>query len=314
MAKTSPLSGKLVALTGGSGFLGTHVAQALLERGARLRIVSRDPKKAWHLKPLADLGQLQFAALDVRKADHAKAAVSGADAVVNLVGSFDGDLMRLIAGGAKNVAEAATEEGASAFVHVSAIGADGESEATYARAKARSEEFVLEAFSKATVIRPSLLYGKEDEFVNMLAQLVKLFPVLPVFAPDAKLAMLWVDDAAEAIANALEDPAKHGGKTYEIGGPEAISMMELNERIAAGQRRRRAFIPVPDPASGVFAALPGTPMGRDQWILLKQGNVPSGDYPGIEKLGVNPKPLSLFLEKWMVRYRRHGRFTEEASA
>lgn len=313
MTKNSSLSGKLVVLTGGSGFLGAHVAQGLLERGARLRIASRDPQKAWHLKPLADLGQLQFATLDMRKPEHAQAAVSGADAVVNLVGSFDGDLMQVIAGSARNVAEAAAAEGASALVHISAIGADAESEAVYARAKARSEEFVRQAFPKATVIRPSLLFGKQDEFVNMFAQMIQNVPVLPVFAPDAKLQMLWVNDAADAIINALAGPAQHGGKTYEIGGPEAVSMMELNERLAAGQRRNRSFIPVPDLVSGVFAAFPGTPMGRDQWIMLKQGNVPSGDHPGIDKLGVNPKPLSLFLDKWMVRYRKHGRFTEEAS-
>lgn len=309
MADSKALQDKLVVLTGGSGFLGRHVAQALLEQGARLRIVSRNPEKAFALKPLANLGQLQFARCDVTNPASAAAAMQGADAVVNLVGAFDGDLMQLIAGGAENVAKAAADVGASAMVHVSAIGADLDSQAEYARAKAQSELDVLAAFPKATVLRPSLLFGEDDGFLTMFAGLISTLPVLPVFAPQAELQMLFVDDAADAVVAALAEPAKHGGKTYEIAGDEAVSMLELHQRIAAAQGRKRIFIEMPDTVSGIFAALPGTPMGRDQWILLKQGNVPSGKYPGIAKLGISPRPLDLFLDRWMVKYRKHGRFT-----
>lgn len=314
MAGSTALQGKLVVMTGGSGFLGTHIAQALLEQGARLRIASRHPEKAYRLKPLANLGQLQFVRCDVTKPDSVAAIMYGADAVINLVGAFDGDVMALIAGGAGNVARAAAQAGAGAMVHVSAIGADLASDAKYAVAKAQSEVEVLAAFPKATVVRPSLLFGDDDTFLTMFAGLISKLPVLPVFAPQAKLQMLFVDDAADAIVAALSDPATHGGKTYEIAGPEAITMLELHQRIARAQGRRRVFIELPDSLSAVFAAIPGTPMGRDQWILLKQGNVPTGKLPGIGKLGVEPRPLDLFLDRWMERYRKYGRFTQEAAA
>lgn len=313
MASNKALQDKLVVITGGSGFFGRHIAQALLEQGARLRIVSRNPEKAFALKPLANLGQLQFVRCDVTNPASVAAAMQGADAVVNLVGAFDGDLMQLIAGGAENVAKAAAGAGASAMVHVSAIGADLTSEAEYARAKAQSELDVQGAFSNATVLRPSLLFGEDDGFLTMFAGLISTLPVLPVFAPQAKLQMLFVDDAADAVVAALADPAKHGGKIYEIAGDEAVSMLDLHERIAAAQDRKRIFIEMPDAISGIFAALPGTPMGRDQWILLKQGNVPSGKYPGIAKLGIAPRPLDLFLDRWMIKYRKHGRFTQRVS-
>ncbi len=313
MAVSKALQDRLVVITGGSGFFGRHVAQALLEQGARLRIVSRNPEKAFELKPLANLGQLQFARCDVTNPASVAAALQGADAVVNMVGAFDGDLMQLIAGGAENVAKAATDVGAGALVHVSAIGADLNSEAEYARAKAQSELDVLAAYPKATVLRPSLLFGEDDGFLTMFSGLISTLPVLPVFAPQAKLQMLFVDDAADAVVAALANPSQHGGRTYEIAGDEAVSMLDFQKRIAAAQGRKRTFIEMPDTVSGIFAALPGTPMGRDQWILLKQGNVPTGKYPGIGKLGIEPRPLDLFLDRWMVKYRKHGRFSPRVS-
>ena len=311
MAKRQPLGGKLVAVVGGSGFLGDHLAQALLSRGSRVRIASRHPEKAWRLKPLAQLGQLQFARCDATRADSAAAAVAGADAVVNLVGTFAGDVHRTICDSAGNLARAAAAQGCGAFVHISAIGADSDSPAGYAQAKAGSERDVLAAFPAATIIRPSVLFGEDDNFVQMFARLISMLPVLPVFGPAAELEPLSVDDAACAIANALADPARYGGKTYEIAGPEQITMRALHERIAAAQNRKRAFIDVPDALSALFAALPGTPMNSDQWTLLKRGNRPSGSLPGIKELGVTPRPLGLFLDRWMVRYRQHGRFNEK---
>lgn len=314
MAQNGSLQGKLVTIFGGSGFIGTHVAQALLERGARLRIASRHPEDARRLRPLANLGQIQFARCDAMRSDSVRACAAGSDAVVNLVGAFDGNLRVLMGEAAGEMARAAKETAASAFVQVSAIGADEESDANYAWAKALGERKVREAFPKATIIRPSLVFGEEDEFINMFAGLIKLMPVLPVFGPDAKLQPVHVDDIAEAIAMAVEDPAAHGGKTYELGGPETVTMMDINERIAAAQQRDRTFVPMPDFASVTFAALPLTPMGRDQWTLLKQGNYPSGEHPGFEKFGIEPKPLGLFLDRWMERYRKHGRFTGRVAA
>lgn len=309
MAGSENFEGKLVVMVGGSGYFGSYIAQDLLERGARLRIASRNPEKGFKLKPLANLGQLQFARCDVTKPDSVVAVMQGADMVINLVGSFDGDLMELIGKGSGNVAQAAAAAGASAMVHVSAIGADAESEAGYAQAKALGERLVHEAFPKAVILRPSILFGEEDEFINMFAGMIRMLPALPVFAPDAPMQMMWVDDAADAVIAALANPAKHGGKIFEIAGPEPITMLALHQKIADAQGRSRAFIEMPDPISGLFAAMPLTPMGRDQWILLKAGNVPSGDYPGMKQLGLDPKPLDLFLERWMKRYRKYGRFT-----
>lgn len=311
MAKTHSLNGKLVTVIGGSGFVGDHVAQALLAKGARVRIASRNPDKAWKLKPLAQLGQLQFARLDATRADRVTAVIAGSDAVVNLVGAFEGDLGKVIAGSAGNIASAAAAEGCTAMVHVSAIGADAESTAGYARAKADSETAVRAAFPGATILRPSILFGEEDNFIQMFAGLIAMMPVLPVFAPHAPIQPLHVDDAAEAIVTALADPAAHGGKTFEIAGPEAVTMRALNERIAAAQNRKRVFIDVPDGASAFFAMLPGTPMNTDQWTLLKAGNRPSGKFPGMKELGIAPRPLGLFLDRWMVRHRKHGRFNEK---
>lgn len=310
---TRDLEGRIVTLIGGSGFFGTHLAQELLSHGARLRICSRNPEKAWRVKPLGGLGYVQFSRVDVTKPETVAAAVAGADAVVNLVGAFAGDLDALQGEGAGRVAAAASAAGVKALVHVSAIGANAGSPVGYARTKAEGEAAVLAAFPTATIVRPSVLFAEDDDFVTMFAGLVAAFPVLPVFGPQAKLQPLFVDDAAEAVANALADPRAHGGKTYEIAGPDVVTMHELNERIAKAQGRKRMFIDLPDGVSGLIAALPGTPINRDQWALLKAGNVSSGSLPGLAELGVKPRPLSLFLTRWMTRYRKHGRFGERAA-
>ncbi|MBX7481588.1 complex I NDUFA9 subunit family protein [Qipengyuania qiaonensis] len=315
MAKSGALNGKLVVLMGGSGFIGNYVAQALLERGARVRIAGRNPEKAFTLKPLANLGQMQFARCDATDRQSVERCITGADAVVNLIGSFTGDLRRLMGEAPGWMAEAAAREGAGAFVHISAIAlnTNEDPEIEYAAAKVLGEKRVLAAFPTATILRPSILFGKDDTFINMFAGLISTLPVLPVFAPDAKLQPVYVDDVAEAAVRALENPEKFGGKTYELGGPEQLSMMDINRAIAAAQLRKRSFLPMPDTLSAIFAVLPGTPMSSDQWQLLKAGNVTSGDLPGFDKFGIAPKPLELFLNKWMVRYRKHGRFNEQMS-
>ncbi|PLK26883.1 complex I NDUFA9 subunit family protein [Novosphingobium sp. TH158] len=308
------LAGKLVVLVGGSGFFGAHVAQELLSRGARLRVVCRNPKKAFRLKPLANLGQIQFVRADLTDRAVLPAVVADADAVVNLVGAFGGDLDAVHVHGPAALAKAAGEAGAEAFVHISALGCDAESEVDYARTKAAGEAAVLAAFPKATILRPSIIFGSDDNFITMFARLISRLPVLPVFGPDAKLQPVFVDDAAHAVANALTNPGKHGGKTYDVAGPEVITMGELNRRIAKAQGRKPLFADLPDAVSGMIATctgwLPGAPISSDQWKLLKAGNV-AGKGPGLKELGVAPRPLSLFLDRWMVAYRKHGRFSDK---
>ena len=310
------LDGRLVVLIGGSGFVGVHVAQALLARGCRLRIVSRHPERAFRLRTLADLGQVQFVRGDVVRPAGLAAALAGAYGVVNLVGAFAGDLDALQGEGAGRVAALAAQTGLEAFVHVSALGSDAASPVAYNRTKAEGEAAVRAAFPSATIVRPSVLFGEDDSFLNLFAGLIARLPALPVFGPMARLQPLNVDDTAEAIASALADPTRHGGKVYDIAGPEAISMLDLNRRIAAAQNRERTFIALPNAVSGAFAAstgwLPGAPLSSDQWALLKAGNVLHGEN-GMVALGVTPRPLGLFLERWMVRYRQHGRFGAKAA-
>lgn len=306
------LFGKVVTVLGGSGFFGRHLAQELLSRGARLRIASRNPERAFSLKPLGNLGQIAFARCDVTRPESLSAVLAGSDAVVNLVGAFGGDLDTVQGAGAGRIARAAAEAGAGAFVHVSAIGADAASPIDYARTKAEGESAVSEAFAGATIVRPSLIFGPDDNFVQMFARLISLFPVLPVFGPEAQLQPVFVGDAAAAVSAILSDSARLGGKTYELGGPEVITMLDLNQRIAAAQGRKRLFVELPDPVSAGFATLtgwlPGAPITADQFALLRAGNVASGKRPGFKQLGLTPRPLGLFLDRWMVQYRKHGRF------
>lgn len=309
MAQTGTLQDRVITLFGGSGFIGAHVAQALLAQGARLRIASRHPEKAARLKPLANLGQIQFLRCDIRRDADVAGALFEADAAVNLVGAFDGDLRALMGEAPQRIARLAAAGGAQALVHISAIGAKADSDSGYARAKAQGEAGVREAFPQATILRPSVVFGEDDAFINMFAGLIRMAPVLPVFGPEAKVQPLLVDDLAEAVVTALANPHAHGGKTFELGGPEPLTMLELNQRIAAGQQRKRLFVPMPDGASALFAALPGTPMGRDQWIMLKEGSLASADLPGFAELGIEPRPLGLYLDRWMERYRKYGRFT-----
>lgn len=314
MAQTSPLNGKLVTLIGGSGFIGTHLAQDLLERGARVRIAAREPEKAFTLKPLANLGQIQFARCNAADERSVEACVNGSDYVVYLIGTFDGDQQRLHADSAGHAARVAAAQGASGFVYVSAIGADADAETGYYRTKADGERQVLEAFPKASVIRPSVVFGEEAGLIPMFADMVQVMPVMPVFGAESEFQVVWVDDVAAAIASALENPAKHGGKVFEAAGPEALSMMQINEMIAAGQGRKRAFFPMPDPLAKVFAALPGTPMNSDQLAMLKSGSTASKGTKQLKDLGIAAKPLGLFLDRWMIKYRRHGRFTDAGTA
>ena len=312
------LEGKLIVLVGGSGFFGTHLAQELLSSGARLRIASRNPERAFKLKPLANLGQVQFARCDMTKPESLDRVVTGADAVVNLVGAFDGNLDAVQGRGVGNLAKAAKAAGASAFVHVSAIGADAEGATAYARSKAAGEAAVLAAFPKATILRPSVLFGPDDNFINLFAGLIAAAPVMPVFGPEAPFQPLFVDDAAQAVAAALGNVKEHGGKTYELGGPEVLTMLEINQRVAKAQGRSPAFLPLPDAVSGAIATLTGwlplAPLSRQQWLMLKAGNVVAPKAKGCKALGITPRPLGLFLDRWMVRFRKHGRFGSKTSA
>ncbi len=311
---TLSLENKLVTIIGGSGFIGSHVAQVLLERGARLRIASRNPEKAFGLKPLANLGQLQFTRCDVRKQEAIAASVADADAVVYLVGTFGADQKALQADGAAYAAQCAADGGAQAFVYMSSIGADAQKSGGYYSTKGQGEQRVLEAFPTATIIRPSAVAGQEEGLVPMFAQMVAMLPVIPVFGAQSQLQPVIVSDLAEAVGNALADPGTHGGKTYEATGPDAMTMRQIYEAMAMAQRRKRIFLPMPDGVAAIVAMLPMSPLSSDQLAMLKEGSTATPGAPQLDKLGVTPRPLSLFLDRWMVQYRKQGRFTGESTS
>ncbi|EZP73655.1 3-beta-hydroxy-delta(5)-steroid dehydrogenase [Sphingomonas paucimobilis] len=307
----------LVTVFGGGGFLGRHVAQALMEGGARVRIAQRELASAMRVQPLGGLGQKQYVAADIRKPQSVARAVAGSDMVINLVGVLNGDFEGTHHDGAANVAKAAADAGVRALVHVSAIGADPQSPSAYGRSKAAGEEAVRAAFPSATIIRPSILFGPEDQFLNRFAQLISRLPVVPVIGASTKFQPVYVGDVAQAIVNAVSDPGAHGGKTYELGGPRQFSMMELNGWIAKAIGRERSLVAVPAPVASMIAKLgflPGAPITQDQYAMLQKDNVVSPGAPGLAELGVAPTPMEAVAQNWLVRYRRHGRFAGRVKA
>jgi uncharacterized protein YbjT (DUF2867 family) len=308
---------KLVTVFGGSGFLGRYVVQSLLKSGVRVRIAARDPRGGWYLKAQGGLGQTQFVAADIRKADSVTRALAGADMAVNLVGILKGDFQAFHVDGARNIAEAAAAAGLSALVQVSAIGADPASPSAYGRSKGQGEAAIRAAFPSATILRPSIIFGREDQFVNRFAGLITTLPVVPIIKGDAKFQPVYVGDVAKAVTAALADPQTHGGKDFDLGGPEVISMGGLNRWIAKATGRKRMFVDVPDGIAGAMASavgwLPGAPMTRDQWLMLQSDNVAAPDVPGLSAFGIVPTPLEAVAEGWLVRYRPHGRFAGKTS-
>lgn len=304
------MKNKLVTLVGGGGFLGRYVTQALLAAGARVRVAVRDPRQAFYLKPQGGLGQTQFVAADVTRPDTIARAVEGADAVVNLVGSFTGDLRRIHVDGARAVAEAAAKTGAT-FLHVSAIGADPDSASVYGATKGQGEQAVRAADPRAIVFRPSTVFGREDQFVNRFAQMIARLPVVPVLRAQAKFQPLYVGDLADAAVAALADAETFGGRAFELGGPEVLTMIELQRWIAAAIGRSPEFAELPDMVGGAIAAfgfLPGAPITADQWKMLQRDAVTAPGSEGLKELGVEPTPLEAVAPAWLVRYRRAGRF------
>lgn len=308
---------RLVTLIGGGGFLGRYVAQELFAAGARVRIAQRDPRAALFLKPLAGLGQTQFVALDIRKPDAVARAIAGSDGVVNLVGLLAGDFAGVQLDGARAVAEAAARAGVGALVQVSAIGADPGSASAYARSKGEGEAAVRAAFPAATILRPSIVFGREDKFVNRFAAMIAAAPVVPVLRAPTRFQPVYVGDVAQAVVAALADPERHGGRVFELGGPDILSMGALIRWIARTIGRAPAIVELPDAIGALIAKagfLPGAPITADQWKLLQRDNIVGDGADGLAALGVAPTPLDAVAPGWLVRYRRQGRFGSSAQA
>ena len=301
------MQGKLITIFGGGGFLGRYVAQTLLGQGARVRVACRNANSAIHIKPLGNLGQVQLMEADVRKPASVARAVMDADAVVNLVGSF-ADMNAVQNIGAGIVARAAAEAGVKALVHISAIGADAHSNAEYGQSKAGGEEAVHAAFPSAVILRPSIVFGREDQFINRFAGLIRMLPVVPVIGAATRFQPVFVGDVAKAVAAAL---AHQDGRVLELGGPEIFSMMELNRWIAKAIGRAPVFVEVPDIAAKMLAKgtgwMPGAPITEDQYKMLGSDNVVTGT-DGLAAYGIVPTPIDVIAADWLDIYRKHGRF------
>ena len=309
-----------VTVFGGSGFVGRHVVGALAERGYMVLNACRRPELAGHLQPLGVLGQVQSIQANVRVPWSVERAVERADAVVNLVGILaESGKQRFDAvqgEGAATIARAAAGVGAT-LCHVSAIGADARSQSAYARSKARAEDAVLESVPGATVMRPSIVFGPEDDFFNRFAGMARIAPVLPLIGGGrTRFQPVYVRDVADAVAKAVAGEAKPG-TIYELGGPRVLTFKECLDEMQEATYRSRPYVSLPFGIAGlmgrVMKHLPGAPLTDDQVVLLQRDNVVSRDAISegrtLEGLGITPTDLDAVLPTYMVRYRREGQFT-----
>jgi uncharacterized protein YbjT (DUF2867 family) len=314
----------LVTVFGGSGFLGRHVVRALVKRDYRVRVAVRRPELAGHLQPLGRVGQIHAVQANLRYPASITAAMRDASIAVNLVGiltesgaqTFDA----VQAQGAGAIAQAAGAVGAR-MVHVSAIGANANSESRYARAKAAGEQAVLGAVPSATIMRPSVVFGPEDLFTNRFAGLARMSPVVPLFGADTRMQPVYVGDVATAVADAV-DGKTQAGATYELGGPEVLTMREIIEIILATIQRKRILLPVPFGLAKLQAmALQFAPgalkLTPDQVALLRVDNVVSEAAKAagltLEGLGIAPDSLEAIGPQYLWRFRATGQFAHNGA-
>ena len=309
----------LITVFGGSGFLGRNVVRALAKRDYRIRIAVRRPELAGHLQPIGRVGQIHAVQTNLRYPASVAAAMRDSSIAINLVGiltesgaqTFDA----VQAKGAETIARAAATAGAR-VVHVSAIGADENSPSRYARAKAAGEQAVLSAVPSATILRPSLMFGPEDQFTNRFAALARLSPVLPVIGADTRMQPTYVGDVATAVADAVDGMAKPGA-TYELGGPEVLTMREIMQWICKVTGRDRALLPLPFGLAKLQATFlqfaPGAlKLTPDQVVMLQSDNVVSEAAKAagltLEGLGIAAESMEAIAPQYLWRFRATGQF------
>jgi NADH dehydrogenase len=303
-----------VTVFGGSGFVGRYLVRRLAAAGARVDVAVRDPERALPLKTMGAVGQIAPVAANIRNADSVARAVDGADTVFNLVGLlYEGGaqtFQAVHASGAETVARAASAAGARRLVHMSAIGAAAESPAAYAKTKAAGEAAVTAAFTGATFVRASVVFGAEDSFFNLFGALTRISPVLPLIGGgETRMQPVYVDDVAAGMLALVTDPST-AGRTYEFAGPRIYSFAELMDIVLRETGRRRLLVPVPFWATKVMAYFlqfwPRPLLTVDQVKLLQADNVASPGSLGLTDLGIVPTPVDDVLPGYMKRYRRAG--------
>lgn len=317
------LHGGLATVFGGSGFVGRYSVRALARNGWRVRAACRRPDLAGHLQPMGAVGQIHAVQANLRYPESVKAAVAGADVVVNAVGvlasggrqTFDA----VHVAGARSLARAARESGATRFIHVSAIGADAKSPARYARSKAAGEAAVLEEFPGAIILRPSIVFGPEDEFFNRFASMARMSPLLPLIGGGrTRFQPVYVNDLAEGIANAAAGKGTPGA-VYEIGGPETFSFRELLDLTQQWAGRDRAYLNLPFWLAKLQALLtwplPNSmrPLTVDQVRMLERDNVVSekakDEGRTLAALGVpQPNAIGVIVPAYLERFKAKGQF------
>jgi NADH dehydrogenase len=309
----------LITIFGGSGFLGRHLVRALARRHYRIRVAVRRPDLTGHLQPLGRVGQIHAVQANIRNAESVEAAVRGADVVINLVGIlYERGRQRfdtVQTYGAEQAALAASAHGAR-MIQISSIGADENSPSGYARAKAMGEKAVLAAKPDAVIVRPSIMFGPEDDFFNKFAAMARLSPALPLVGGGAtKYQPVFVGDVAEAIARAVDGEAK-GGTVYEAGGPEVRTFKELMQYVLDTTERRRLLVPLPyglAKLAATFAQFMPKPMiTPDQVEQLKVDNIVSAaaiaEGRTLGALGIEPVAMETVVPSYLWRFRKTGQF------
>ena len=309
----------LVTVVGGSGFIGRYVVQRLATAGYRVRVAVRHPESALFLKPLGKLGQIQLVHGNITSDAQMAMAFDGATAGINLVGILDeksGQKFDAVqAKGADRAARAAAAAGIAHYIQLSAIGADAASPVPYARTKAAGEAAVRAAIPTATILRPSLVVGPEDQFLNRFATMARSAPALPVIAGGTFFQPVFVQDVAAAIVAALTDP-RAAGRTYELGGPDVMTFRAILRMINKLTCRHRPLVEISAGTARLLGrigdVLPFMPMTSDQLAMLQHDNVVSITAPGLADLGIAPTPLAAFAPAMLERYRPSGRFNRAA--
>lgn len=311
---------KLVTIYGGSGFVGRYIARRLAKDGWRVRVAVRNPEQAGFVRPYGVVGQVEPVLCNIRDDASVLAAAQGADAVINCVGVLDevgkNTFEAVQAEGAARIARLASSIGITKMVHISAIGASPTSDSAYARTKASGEASVITYMPDAVILRPSIIFGPEDQFFNRFASMARLGPILPIIGAKTKFQPVYVDDVAAAAVAALDGDADG---VYELGGPDVESFRELMQGMLKVIRRRKMIVNTPFWVAKIMASVFGiiqavslgiirAPVTKDQVINLGYDNVVSDDAKGLADLGIKPKAMEAILPDYLWRFRPSGQY------
>ncbi len=315
---------KLVTIFGGSGFVGRYIAQRMAKEGWRVRVAVRRPNEALHVKPYGAVGQVEPVFCNIRDDDSVRAVTRGADAVVNCVGTFDksgrNNFEAVQVEGAGRVAQIAAEENVARLVHISAIGADQDSDSVYQQTKSEGEAAVLAAMPGAVILRPSVIFGPEDGFYNRFASMARLGPVLPIVGAETKFQPVYVGDVAQAAVVGVLGQAKAG--VYELGGPDVATFREVIKDMLKTIYRRRLVLNIPfffanimggalDFAQAITLGLfRNSILTRDQVKSLRSDNVVGEGALGLQDLGIKPTSAEAVVPEYLWRFRPQGQYDD----